>query len=56
MHQHYFRAHSVLQHPPKACRRGSSEKSVSLLFTDIHSLYPGNGLSDGVIDFYKMLA
>ena len=34
---------------------GSKKFRVLLTFTDIHSLYPGNGLSDAIIDFFSRL-
>ena len=44
----------VLQHPPIPCGRGKPEKNLILKFLDVFSLYPGNGVTDAVIDFYRV--
>ena len=46
--------HRVLQHPPLPCGRGKLEKNLILKFLDVFSLYPGNGVTDAVIDFYRV--
>jgi len=43
----------VLVHPPRGRGRGRPAKSMCLKFLDVYSLYPGQGITDGVIDFYK---
>ena len=39
--------------PPFPSPRGGRVKNIQLNFTDIYSLYPGQGISDAVIDFYR---
>jgi len=41
---------SILKFPT-----GSVKPQIILTFSDVHSLYPGNGVSDAIIDFFSRL-